>query len=92
MAGLRAALAVALLLPSVASSPHPIQCTAAAEKPQWPVYHFFNNITRGPACYCSPAPCTCPGGGGSGSSELVMEPLNDANVRRPPPLHLPRGC
>ena len=82
MAGLRAALAVALLLPTAASSPHPIQCTAAAEKPQWPVYHFFNNITRGPACYCSPAPCTCPGGGGgSGSSQLVMEPLIDAGGR-----------
>ena len=68
-----------------ASAAEPIQCTAAAEKPQWPTYHFFNNITAGPACYCSPAPCTCPGGsspggGSSGATDLVMEPLNDANA------------
>jgi hypothetical protein len=63
-----------------AVAPPPIQCTPAAEKPQWPTFHFFNNITRGPRCYCSPAPCTCPGGSHPGSTELVMEPLNDANA------------
>ena len=50
---------------------------------QWPTYHFFNNVTRGPACYCSPAPCTCPQPQHP-SAELVMEPLNDANVPHPP--------
>ena len=72
----------ALLLASTAAAiaAEPIQCTAAAEKPQWPVFHFFNNITRGPACYCSPAPCTCKGGAHPGGDVLVMEPLNDANA------------
>ena len=72
----------ALLLASAAAAAaaEPIQCTAAAEKPQWPVYHFFNNITRGPACYCSPAPCSCKGGAHPGGNDLVMEPLNDANT------------
>jgi hypothetical protein len=74
-----AAAFAALLLASAAAG-EPIQCTTAADKPQWPIFHFFNNITRGPACYCSPAPCTCPGGATPGDTSLRMEPLNDANA------------
>eukprot|EP01048_Picozoa_sp_COSAG05_P029858 COSAG05_NODE_10052_length_586_cov_0.745380_1_plen_140_part_10 len=67
------------LPPATTTAAPPMQCTAANEKPQWPTYHFFNNITRGPACYCSPAPCSCPHST-STPTELVMEPLNDANA------------
>ena len=65
---------------AAAAPASPIQCAAASLRPQWPTYHFFNNITRGPRCYCSPAPCHCGGGGAAHSQELVMEPLNDANA------------
>lgn len=71
-------MALLLAASACAAAAPPIQCTAASEKPQWPTYHFFNNITRGPACYCSPAPCACPQQ--PPSAELVMEPLNDANA------------
>ncbi len=64
----------------VSASSTPIQCTASSERPNWPTFHFFNNITKAPACYCSPAPCTCPGGGTPSDGGLVMEPLNDANA------------
>ena len=28
-----------------ATSAAPIQCTPASERPNWPTYHFFNNVT-----------------------------------------------
>jgi hypothetical protein len=48
-AAMLAAAFAALLLASAAAG-DPFQCTAAADKPQWPIFHFFNNITRGLAC------------------------------------------
>ena len=44
----------------------PIQCTAMAERPNWPTYHFANNITAGTP--------------GQGPGRPLMGPLNDANA------------
>ena len=42
----RRAAMLAALLHVVAVAAAPIECTSGTERPQWPVYHFVNNITR----------------------------------------------
>ena len=38
-------VAAAAALSAPLSFADPIQCTSAAERPNWPTYHFFNNIS-----------------------------------------------
>lgn len=73
-------LLLVFLLPAAAAPP--IQCTSSEEKPNWPTYHFMNNVTRNASGALSLEPLN--------DANAIAEYRGEA--RSTPSFSLPRGC